>query len=199
MSALYERLKNLLAAGHAAQPEGLRDDIIYAPDAAKLRGAAVLIAVTEREEPGVLLTHRPLEMRTHAGQVAFPGGKIDPGEDAITAALREAHEELGIAPDHVKVIGPTDDYRTGSGFHITPVVGVVPGNLTITPNPGEVADWFEAPLRFLLDPSNHSEKSIIYKGVRRHYLDMPWQGRYIWGATAAMIHNLSRRIRHDDL
>ena len=197
MSELFDRLKTLLAAGHSAQTEGLRDDVHYAPAGIELRGAAVLIAVTERDEPGVLLTHRPLAMRSHAGQVAFPGGKIDPGEDAITAALREAHEELGIAPDHVRVIGPTDDYRTGSGFHITPVVGIVPGYLTITPNPGEVADWFEAPLRFLLDPSNHSEKSIIYQGVRRHYLEMPWQGRYIWGATAAMLHNLSRRIRHD--
>lgn len=199
MSELFHRLKSLLEAGHAVQPDGLRDDIRYAPRGLQLRGAAVLIAVTERPEPGVLLTHRPIGMRAHAGQVAFPGGKIDPGEDAITAALREAHEELGIAPDHVKVIGPTDSYRSGSGFHITPVIGVVPGSITITPNPSEVAGWFEAPLRFLLDPANHSEKSVIQQGERRHFLDMPWQGNYIWGVTAAMLHNLSRRIRHDDL
>lgn len=199
MSALFDKLKGLLDAGHANQPEGLRDDLRYAPKGRELRGAAVLIAVTEREEPGVLLTHRPLEMRSHAGQVAFPGGKIDPGEDAITAALREAHEELGIHPDHVRIIGQTDTYRTGSGFHITPVVGIVPPDLTITPNPEEVASWFEAPLRFLLDPANHAEKSIIYQGVRRYYLEMPWDGHFIWGATAAMLHNLSRRIDHGHL
>lgn len=199
MSKLYDHLKDLLAAGHATPADALRDDLQFAPKNTPLRDAAVLIAVTEREEPGILLTHRPLAMRSHAGQIALPGGKVDPGEDAVTAALREAHEELGIAPDKVQVIGPTDGYRTGSGFHITPIVGVVPGNLTIKPNPDEVASWFEAPLRFLLNPENHSEKSLIYQGKRRYYLDMPWQGHYIWGATAAMLHNLSCRIRHDQI
>lgn len=196
MSTLYKRLKALLEEGHSREAK-LRDDMRYAPVGKELRGAAVLIAVTEREEPGVLLLHRPLAMRSHAGQVAFPGGKIDAGEDAITAALREANEELGIEPSLVRVVGETDHYRTGSGFHITPVLGVVPPDLTIVPNPDEVDSWFEVPLRFLLDPGNHAEKSIIYGGVRRYYLDMPWHDHYIWGATAAMIHNLSRRIGHE--
>lgn len=196
MSALYDRLRRLLTQGHEREAI-LRDDVRYAPKGKELRGAAVLIAVTDREEPGVLLLHRPLAMRSHAGQVAFPGGKIDPGEDAIAAALREAHEELGIDPALVRVVGETDHYRSGSGFHITPVLGIVPPDLPIVPNPEEVDSWFEVPLRFLLDPANHAEKSIIYQGVRRYYLDMPWEGHYIWGATAAMIHNLSRRIGHD--
>ncbi len=196
MSGLFDRLTELLADGHSRHAS-LRDDMRYAPVGKDLRGAAVLVAVTDRPEPGVLLLHRPLAMRSHAGQVAFPGGKIDEGEDAIAAALREAHEELGIAPDKVHVVGETDHYRTGSGFHITPVIGVVPPDLPIVPNPDEVDSWFEVPLRFLLDPANHAEKSIIYGGVRRYYLDMPWNGHYIWGATAAMIHNLSLRIGYE--
>lgn len=199
MSDLFDRLKTLLEEGHTQDVADLRDDRRYAPAGHPMRDAAVLIAVTEREEPGVLLTHRPHDMRSHAGQIAFPGGKVDPGEDAVTAALREANEELGIDPHDVSVIGATDTYRTGSGFHITPVLAIVPPDLPITPNPSEVASWFEAPLRFLLDPSNHSEKSLIYQGVRRYYLEMPWNGHFIWGATASMLHNLSRRIRHDNI
>lgn len=197
--ALFEKLAALFERGHAREVAGLRSDRRFHPEDRQFRDAAVLIAVTERDDPGVLLTHRPKEMRSHAGQVAFPGGKIDPGEDVVTAALREAWEELGIVAGDVRVIGTSDPYYTGTGFHIVPVLATVPADVPIVPNPEEVDSWFEVPLRFLLDPANHSEKSIIYQGVRRHYLEMPWEGHHIWGATAGIIHNLSLRIRHADV
>lgn len=165
-------------------------------DAGHVADAAVLIAVVDHQDrdPGVLLTQRPTSMRDHPGQVAFPGGKVDPGETPIAAALREADEELGIASDKVRVIGITDRYHTGTGFDITPVLGVVPGDLTIQAEPREVEDWFEAPLAVLLDRSNWSEHSAMWKGQERHYLSMDWQGFRIWGVTAAIIANLSRRL-----
>lgn len=196
---LFDRLAALFEHGHASEVAGLKSDRRLHADDHQFRDAAVLIAVTERDDPGVLLIHRPKEMRSHAGQVAFPGGKVDPGEDVETAALREAWEELGIRPQDVQVIGSSDPYYTGTGFHITPVLATVPADLSINPNPAEVDSWFEAPLRFILDRANHMEKSIIYQGTRRHYLEMPWEGHHIWGATAAIIHNLSLRIRHGDL
>jgi 8-oxo-dGTP pyrophosphatase MutT (NUDIX family) len=133
-------------------------------------------------------------MRQHAGQVAFPGGKLDPGEDAVTAALREAHEELAIEAHVVKVIGASDRFVTGTGYDITPVLGLVPPNLPLMPNPIEVAGWFEAPLRFVLDPANQVEKEATYGDHRRRYIEIEWQGHRIWGVTAAIIANLSRRL-----
>ena len=156
--------------------------------------AAVLIAITDRPSPGVILTLRHADMRTHAGQVAFPGGRIDDGEDARTAALREAHEELALDPADVRILGEADPYRTVTGFAVTPVVGMVPPDLALTPNPREVEEWFEAPLDFVLDPINHQRMSTIFQGRMRHYYQINWNDRRIWGATAAMLVNLSRRI-----
>ena len=157
--------------------------------------AAVLIGITDRADPGVILTVRREHMRTHAGQIAFPGGRIDPGEDATAAALREAHEELLLDPAEVELVGPIDDYRTVTGYVVTPVVGVLPPDLPLTPHEHEVADWFEAPLRFLLDPANQHRASALFQGRERHYYEIVWTGRRIWGATAAMIINLSRRLQ----
>ncbi len=193
MSALFDHLKRLFDEGHAAQAQGLRTDAMFAPPG-EVRPAAVLIAVTERREPGVLLTHRPHAMRQHAGQVAFPGGKLDPGEDAVAAALREAHEELAIEARDVRVIGASDRFVTGTGYDITPVLALVPPDLPLAPNPLEVEDWFEAPLRFLLDPANQVEKEATYGGHHRRYIEIEWQGHRIWGVTAAIIANLSRRL-----
>ncbi|NVD45685.1 CoA pyrophosphatase [Qipengyuania atrilutea] len=193
MSNLFDRLKTLFEHGHREPLTGLWDDVDFA-GGLPMRDAAVLIAVTEREEPGVILTHRPDTMRKHAGQVAFPGGKRDAGEDAVTTALREANEELAIDPAEVRVIGTTDRYRTGTGFDIMPVLGTLPPDLPMTPNPAEVDSWFEAPLAFLLDPANHQPRSAVYNGKDRDYLEIDWEGHRIWGVTAAIIANLSRRL-----
>ncbi|HMI40242.1 MAG TPA: CoA pyrophosphatase [Sphingomicrobium sp.] len=158
--------------------------------------AAVLVAITDRPEPGILFTVRREDMRTHAGQVAFPGGRIDPqDEDAASAALREAWEELGLDPDQVSVCGTADRYRTVTGFAVTPVVGVIPPDLPLAPHEDEVADWFEAPLAFVLDPANQKRVAAEFRGRTRHYFQIDWNGRKIWGATAAMLVNLSRRLK----
>lgn len=160
------------------------------------REAAVLIPITDRAEPGVILTQRPDWLRSHAGQVAFPGGKIDADDaDAIAAALREAEEELAMPRDHVNVLGETDIYFTGSGYRIAPVVGIIPPDLPLIANPDEVSDWFEVPLAFLLNPANLERRQGIWQGQNRQYYDMTWQGRRIWGVTAGIIANLARRIR----
>ena len=160
-----------------------------------LRDAAVLIAFTDRPDPGVILTQRPQWLRSHAGQVAFPGGKIDPGDrGAVDAALREAEEEIGLNRRDVMVAGTTTAYRSGSGYHITPVLGVIPPDLPLDPNPDEVEDWFEVPLDILFDPGNYQLRHANWQGQDRHYYDMDWQGRRIWGVTAVIIINLARRL-----
>jgi 8-oxo-dGTP pyrophosphatase MutT (NUDIX family) len=197
MSALFERLQRLFDEGHGVALAGLRDDAGFAPP--EVRPAAVLIAVTDRPEPGVLLTHRPETMRAHPGQVAFPGGKLDPGEDAVAAALRETREELGIEAGDVRVIGASDRFVTGSGFDVTPVLALIPPDLPIRPDPREVSGWFEAPLRFILDEANHVHKIGEFRGRERPYLEIDWQGHRIWGVTASIIHNLSRRLAWKEL
>lgn len=193
MSSLFERLTELFEQGHASELEDLLSDARFA-DLDRTADAAVLIAVTERENPTVLLTQRPRTMRDHPGQVAFPGGKIDEGEDAVEAALREAWEELGIAHEQVRVIGTTDRYQTGTGFDITPVLATVPADLPIRPDPHEVESWFEAPLDMLMDRNRWSENEVFWKGANRRYYEMDHQGYRIWGVTAAICINLSRRL-----
>ncbi|QZD89048.1 CoA pyrophosphatase [Qipengyuania aurantiaca] len=193
MSALFDRLTQLFEQGHAREVEGLLSDARFA-DLDRTADAAVLIAVTESENPTVLLTQRPRTMRDHPGQVAFPGGKIDAGEDAVEAALREAWEELGITREAVRVIGTTDRYQTGTGFDITPVLATVPADLPIRPDPREVESWFEAPLEHLLDRKRWSENEVFWKGAMRRYYEMDHEGYRIWGVTAAICINLSRRL-----
>jgi 8-oxo-dGTP pyrophosphatase MutT (NUDIX family) len=161
----------------------------------EFRAAAVLIPITDRDRPGVILTQRPSWLRSHAGQVAFPGGKIDDSDaDAVDAALREAEEELALPRAHVTVLGEADTYFSGSGYRIAPVIGIIPPDLPLIANPQEVEDWFEVPLDFLLDPANLEKKEAIWQGQQRQYYDMDWQGRRIWGVTAGIIANLARRI-----
>jgi 8-oxo-dGTP pyrophosphatase MutT (NUDIX family) len=157
--------------------------------------AAVLVGITDRPDPGVILTVRREHMRTHAGQVAFPGGRIDPGEDSVEAALREAWEELGLDPGAAEIIGAIDPYRTVTGYVVTPVLAVVQPDQRLSPHEHEVADWFEAPLAFVLDPTNQQYKSALFQGRERHYYEIMWGERRIWGATASMIVNLSRRLQ----
>ena len=189
---LADRLRTSLASPPKQPP--------LTGDMPELRGgpstaAAVLIAITGRPRPGVILTVRREHLRTHAGQIAFPGGRIDPGEDPVAAALREAQEELGLDPALVDVAGCLEDYRTVTGYLVTPAVGLIPPDLTLTPHDLEVADWFEAPLGHLLDPAEHQLKSAVFAGRERSYWQIEWQGRIIWGATAAMLINLSRRLQ----
>ena len=160
-----------------------------------LTEAAVLVAVTDRARPGVILTQRTETLRRHAGQVAFPGGRLDPGEDAVTAALREAEEEIALPREAVEVIGASDRYRTGTGFCVTPVIGVVPPDLPLVASEAEVAAVFEVPLDFLLDAANQRPRTATFQGRERAYVELLWGERRIWGATAGMIVNLSRRLR----
>jgi len=192
MSTLADRLRAALARPAAEPPiEGDFPEL----RASASNEAAVLIAITERPQPGVLLTIRRADMRTHAGQIAFPGGRVEPGEQAIAAALREAHEEIELDPASVDVVGAIEPYRTVSRFVITPVLGVVPPDLPLRPHEHEVAELFEASLDYCLDPANHRRQSALLQGRERHYYEIVWNGRRIWGATAAMIVNLSRRLQ----
>lgn len=162
---------------------------------AALREAAVLIAVTDRPAPGVILTQRPQWLRSHGGQVAFPGGKIeDEDSDVVAAALREAREEIGLDPRDVTVAGQGDPYHAGSGFRITPVVGVIPPDLPFDPDPNEVEAWFEVPFDHLFDPANYSFHQTHWQGRLRGYYDMMWGERRIWGVTAGIIVNLAQRL-----
>jgi 8-oxo-dGTP pyrophosphatase MutT (NUDIX family) len=189
---LVERLRAALSTPPAKPP--LEGDLAELTSGGAVP-AAVLIAITDRAEPGVILTVRREHLRTHAGQVAFPGGRIDESEDAFAAALREADEELGLPPDDVELVGAIEDYRTVTGYIVTPVIGVIPPDLPLYPHELEVADWFEGPLAHLLDPANQHRKSALFQGRERHYYEIMWDGRRIWGATAAMIVNLSRRLQ----
>lgn len=166
-----------------------------APQPLEYRRAAVLVGLIERgDDYGVLLTLRPDTMPSHAGQVAFPGGRIEAGETPLQAALREANEEVGVDPGTVQLLGQGDTYLTGSGFAISPFVGVLPRDFTPVPHTREVADVFETPLSFLMDPASHQRHEREYRGVLRAYYAMPHNGRYIWGATAGMIKSLYDRL-----
>ena len=193
MSAIFDRLTTLFQQGHTREFDDLLSDSRFA-DASRTADAAVLIAVTEQPNPTVLLTQRPRTMRDHPGQVAFPGGKLDHGEDAVQAALREAWEELSIEPEHVRLIGTTDRYQTGTGFDITPVLATVPHDLPIRPDPREVESWFECPLDKLMDAQLWQRNSVFWQGAQRDYLEMDHDGYRIWGVTAAICWNLSRRV-----
>jgi 8-oxo-dGTP pyrophosphatase MutT (NUDIX family) len=162
--------------------------------------ASVLIPLVMRKELSVLLTLRTSQLSSHSGQVAFPGGKADPEDaDAVGTALREAQEEVGLDPSFVEVIGTLPVYTTGSAFIVTPVVGLVKPGFTITPNPDEVADVFEVPLAYLMNPANHRHHIVEWQGEKRHWLSMPYQDghveRFIWGATAGMLRNFYRFLQ----
>ncbi len=158
--------------------------------------AAVLIAITDRPEPGLILTQRPDTMRHHAGQVAFPGGRVDPGDnDAVAAALREAEEEVELPRSAVELIGTLSPYRTITSYDIVPVLGVIAPDLPLVPHVREVADVFEVPLGFVLDAANHGTQTVMFEGDERTYIEIMWGQRRIWGATAAMLVNLSARLK----
>jgi 8-oxo-dGTP pyrophosphatase MutT (NUDIX family) len=158
-----------------------------------LTAAAVLVALAERASGlSILLTQRTAHLEHHPDQISLPGGRIDPGDaDAVAAALREAEEEIGLPPSHVEVIGRLDTYITGTGFEITPIVGLARVPFAEKLDPFEVAELFEVPLSFILDPANHERHTREVRGKTRGFYVLPYENRYIWGATAAMLVNLA--------
>lgn len=166
--------------------------------------ASVLVPLVQRDGLTVLLTQRTDHLTNHPGQISFPGGRAEPEDrDSAATALREAREEIGLEPHRVEVLGSMPTYTTGTGFVVTPVVGLVPSELTLRVDPFEVAAVFEVPLAFLMDPANHRHHAIEVAGVQRNFISMPWDGRdtsgrpqrfFIWGATAAMLRNLYRLL-----
>jgi len=156
--------------------------------------AAVLIPVVDRPAPTVILTQRTAELPSHAGQIAFPGGKIDGDETPAGAALREAEEEIGLASALVEPLGYLDLYLTFSGFRILPMVARVVPDFELTLNRFEVAEAFEVPLEYVMRPDNYQRKSRDWNGITRHYYEIPYRNRYIWGVTAGILHNLYERI-----
>jgi len=163
----------------------------YPEDRPVLTPAAVLVPLVNREDGlTVLLTERTEHLANHAGQVSFPGGHAEEGETPEETALRETEEEVGLEQDKIAVLGRLDNYVTRTGFMVTPVVGLVELPFEVNPDPNEVAEVFEVPLDFFLDPVNHQRHSYFYQGKDRYFYAMPYEGHYIWGATAGMLVNL---------
>jgi len=207
-SHTFERLQSALLGEAAAlrmPPHNLAEVEAFLPVAhAELAPAAVLCGLVPRPDGlQVLLTKRAEHLRHHAGQISFPGGRMEAGDASpLQTALREAQEEVGLQPQHVEVIGQLPVYTTGTGFHVTPVVALVQPPFSLQPNPGEVDAVFEVPLAFLMNPANHRRHAFDWQGRQRQWFSMPYHEplaegsgtveRFIWGATAGMLRNLYR-------
>lgn len=191
----------VLGAGLEALGNDVGDHVLN-PDLEQLverqgaREAAVLVPIVDRPEgAGMILTTRASHLRNHSGQIAFPGGSVDPGDASPeAAALRESREEIALSSEFVETIGRLPRYLTTTGFRITPVLGLVSPGFTLSPNPDEVADVFEVPLGFLMDAANHARESRVFQGRERSYYIMPFENRHIWGVTAGIIRTLYERL-----
>jgi len=174
--------------GHFVQEDGAGDQ--------PLTPAAVLFPIVLRDDGHtVLLTQRTAHLRDHAGQISFPGGRVEEDDRTpIETALRETEEEIGLSRERIEIVGFLPEYRTGTGFRVTPVVALVRPPFDLQPDPFEVAEIFEVPLAFLIDPANHQQHSLHYRGALRNYFAMPYGEYFIWGATAGMIRSLSERL-----
>lgn len=172
-------------------PEFAGDLAVMAPP----RPAAVLVPIVLRETLSVMLTQRAHDMPSHPGQISFPGGKVEECDTTpVDCALREAHEEIGLPGKFVETLGYLDSYRTGTGFQINPVVALVRPGFTVRLDSREVVEAFEVPLAFLMDEANHKKDTRTWRGRERHFYAMPYQDRYIWGATAGMLKNMQQRL-----
>jgi 8-oxo-dGTP pyrophosphatase MutT (NUDIX family) len=197
------RLTQWLASSAAVAESGddrFADDgetLLMVPRDRPLKPASVLVLIVNHVVPTVVFTQRTPHLTDHAGQISFPGGRVEPGDiDAAATALREAEEEMGIDRRSIEIIGELPHYTTGTGYRITPVVGWSADPLKYAPDPSEVAEVFEVPAPFLLDPTNHRQESAMYKGRMRSYFAIPFGPRYIWGATAGMLITFSRVAAH---
>jgi len=194
----------------AVRPAELRDrlasvvggkDVVYGEEIVGLLEeppvpAAVLVPIILHAEPSLLLTRRTSHLKKHAGQVSFPGGRIDPEDkDAVATALREAEEEVGLDPAQVEIVGRMDDYVTGTGYIITPVIGLLPPGLSFRPSPNEVEAIFEFPFSVLLDPDAPRRQKQHVRGRWREYWVWPHPEHFIWGATAAIMYHLAGKLR----
>lgn len=199
-----ERLRGLLRqrldpidSGDNAMLRGDGDlNGLPSPSGRTLRQAAVMAPLILHDgPPRLLFTERASHLPRHPGQISFPGGSLDAGgETPAQAALREVEEEVGIGASHIDLIGRFEAYETGTGFHITPFVGILRPGFQVRPDPGEVAGVFEAPFDFLMDPVNHQRDSRVWQGEERHFYAMPWEDRYIWGVTAGLLKSLHDKL-----
>lgn len=204
LATLKARLRDRLvpADGWVSVP-ATRSDFDLNPEAERpersLRAAAVLIPIIAHPDGAtVLLTRRADTLASHTGQIAFPGGRLESGETAVAAALREAKEEVALNPTAVEILGLSEPYETVTGFLVTPVIGWIATAPTLAADPDEVAEMFEAPWDFLMDAANHRRDSHDHDGTSRLFWAMPWQDRYIWGATAGIIRSLRDRLYEGD-
>lgn len=203
--ALRQRLVNVVAANAAADDDAVGAGALAVPATSDdtldladrpLTPAAVLVPIMHGDAPGVLLTLRAAHLKNHAGQVAFPGGRTEPGDASAEAtALREAQEEIGLQPGHVELAGRLPDYVTGTAYRITPVLGLLPAGLPLSPCEDEVAAIFTLPLSVLLDPSAPRREHATWRGRRRGFWVWPHPEHRIWGATAAILVHLAHRLR----
>lgn len=189
-------LRSRFAVPRSVEPVTAGDGHLWRSDR-EIRPAAVLVPVIKREgELTVLFTRRTAHLHDHAGQISFPGGRAEPGDaGAAETAMRETHEEIGLTAERVEVLGELPQYVTVTGYRVTPVVGLVTPPLDLRPDDFEVAEVFEAPLAFLLDPANHQRNHVLFDGRERYYYAIPYQNYYIWGATAGMLMNLHAQLR----